>query len=180
MLVQIKQNHLVGSELGASSICSQQGRFWQPGHIPLPQPGERAAGEAPGAAPAPGIKHRPGDRDRLRMCRDVVPWVDNRQAAARELLTGDLESSFHHEGGWMLAVVPRKAVKSSCLAVFKAQVKQGLWQPHLSSKLSMVWVGVLGQITSKRSFLTKLFNDSKSHCYEHGGNQRPKVATCWF
>jgi len=51
-------------------------------------------------------------------------WVDNRQAAARELLTGDLESSYHHESGWMLTRVLRQAVKSLYLAVFKAQVKQ--------------------------------------------------------
>lgn len=109
-------------EQGTSSTSSQQGSFSQPGPISLPQPEGGQLGHT-GAASVQGIRHLPGNGEGLRLCQEVGPWVDNRQDAARELFTGDPESSFHHEGGWMLAGLPRKAVKSPCLAVFKAQVK---------------------------------------------------------
>jgi len=56
-----------------SEVC--HGRTWQPEPIPTPQPGAGQLGGT-GEAPALGIRHLPGDRDRLRLGQDVDPQVN--------------------------------------------------------------------------------------------------------
>ncbi|KAK4823432.1 hypothetical protein QYF61_002118 [Mycteria americana] len=72
----VNEVHRTGQQLPGvgGSPGVRQGRAWQPGPVPPPQP---EAGQLGGtrAAPAPGIGHVSGDGVGMRLGQDMVPWV---------------------------------------------------------------------------------------------------------